>query len=124
MPENVPAFVLLAGALTLTILFESLIAFLLGERRGIFYGAMVCINVMTNLSLNLFLLALYRIGMTQVFGIVLLCEAGIVLAEWRLLLLVFPKQKRRMFLLSLAMNGGSFLFGELLFQMLPFQMPS
>ncbi len=116
MLETASVFASLGCALMLTILLESIIAFLLGERSGTFYRAMACINVMTNLSLNLLLLSLYRAGATQVFGIVLLCETLIVLVEWRLLLWVFPKQKQRMFILSLAMNAGSFLFGESLYQ--------
>ena len=101
--------------LFLTILIESGIAWLCRVRELRFYKAMLWINAITNPLLCLFLFQLYRHGMTQVTGIILICETLIVLAEWRLLLAVFPDQKRRVFFLSLAMNAGSYSLGILIY---------
>jgi len=96
--------------LLLTILIESgIIALIYGVRNCRIFWAMVWINCITNPLLSLFL---WHFGSLSPVGIVVAsCEVLIVFVEWWLLVLVFPDQKRRMFLLSLAMNAGSYLFG-------------
>ena len=100
--------------LVLTILLESGIAWLCGVRAGRFFRAMVWINCITNPLLCLFLLHFNDLSRTGF--VVVSCEILIVLVEWRFLLSVFPHQKRRMFLLSLAMNAGSYLFGLTIYE--------
>ena len=99
--------------LLLTILIESGIAWLCGVREGRFFRAMVWINCMTNPLLCLFLLHFDGLSLTGIT--VVGCEVLIVLAEWRLLVSVFPDQSRRMFFLACAMNGGSYLPGLILY---------
>ena len=102
--------------LLLTILIESGIAWLCGVREGRFFRVMVLINCITNPLLCLFLLHFGDYSLTG--GLVVSCEALIILAEWRLLMGVFPHQARCLLFLSLAMNGGSYLFGVTLYNWL------
>ena len=100
--------------LLLTILIESGIAFACRVREFRFYSALFWINAITNPLLCLFVLFLYRFNVPHINGIIFLCELGIIIAEWRLLLWIFPKQKLKMFFLALALNTGSYLLGLLL----------
>ena len=102
--------------LLLTILVESGVAWLCGVRNGRFYRAMVWINCITNPLLCLFLYHFNALSRTG--AVVVSCEVLIVLVEWRLLTSVFPNQQRRLFLLALAMNAGSYLFGLTIYRWL------
>lgn len=104
--------------LVLTILIESVVAWICGVREWKFYKTMLFVNSLTNPLLNLFLLQIYRLQVGGVGGIILLCEIVVVLVEWRILRWIFPGQSRRMFLLSLAMNGTSYLSGLLIYRLL------
>ncbi|MDR2116515.1 MAG: hypothetical protein LBP87_09050 [Planctomycetaceae bacterium] len=100
--------------LLMTILIESAVAWLLGVRETLFYTSMICINLITNPLLCFFLLILYNFDNIPITLITFILEVIIVLVEWRLLVLVFPKQNKRMFGLSLAINCSSYCWGILI----------
>jgi hypothetical protein len=115
MPDSIPQFVLwFLIPYLLTILIESAAAWLLGVREILFYKSMIFINLITNPPLCFFLLVLYHFDNTHVALITIFFEIIIVLIEWRLLVLVFPKKNKNMFWLSLIMNGSSYFFGVLI----------
>jgi hypothetical protein len=117
-PLAMETFLHLLIPLTFTVLIESGIAFLCGEYRLRFYLAMLCINTLTNLPLNVFLGFCYGYGIPCIWTIIGICEVLVVVAEWYLLLFIFPKEKKRMCLYALVMNVGSFFIGLGIYRML------
>jgi hypothetical protein len=103
-------------ALIITILVESIVAFVAGLRKKEELLAILCINVMTNPPLNYFLWLCYDYGLLRVdTTLILSLEAIVVLIEWRLLVYVFGRPSRKMLLLSLLMNFCSYAAGLLIF---------
>ncbi|MDR2755275.1 MAG: hypothetical protein LBC20_06175 [Planctomycetaceae bacterium] len=115
MPDSIPLLVLwFLIPLLMTILLESAAAWLLGVREVLFYESMVFINLITNPSLCFFLLVLYNFDNVPITLVTIIFEIIIVLIEWRLLVLVFPKKSKNMFRLSLIMNCSSYFLGVLI----------
>jgi hypothetical protein len=107
---------LIAEALLLTAAIEIVIAWLFGLRSKTDLLTILVINILTNPLLN-YLILVNRyfdlIQLTQVLVWVL--EVCVVLVEWRLLVYTFRLGTRKMLILSLVMNGFSYLAGLFLF---------
>lgn len=107
-------FLTMAICLALTILLEGAAAFLLGVRTLHGQTTVLLANVMTNplvVSLNILMTA--RFGQAGYYGSLVVLEAAAFLAE----ALVYrrdPPCRRNPFLLSLLLNGFSFLTGLVL----------
>ena len=103
-------------ALLVTIIVESAVAFAAGLRKKKELLAILCINIITNPPLNYFLWLCYHYGILRVdAALILPLEALVVLIEWRLLVYVFGRDSREMFLLSFVMNFCSYAAGLLIF---------
>lgn len=99
-------------ALTLTIIIELFVAFIVGFRKKDDIPVFVLINLITNPFLNyIFIINDYFFLIDLGFPAILLLEALVVLVEWRLLVFVFGKTRKRLLLLSFLMNLCSFLVG-------------
>lgn len=100
------------SALILTILIESITAYMLGYRGKLLYLTLLLINIMTNPTINLVLLLIYQMNnYTAYITSQLLLEILVVIVEWRLLKYTYPKEKKSLLLLSIIMNSASYLFG-------------
>ncbi len=105
-------------ALSLTILIETSVAVLLGQRNGRFLLVVLLVNIITNPLANYLIFLNQSLGIVKpVLLFVFLLEAGVVVAEWRLFVYSLPHARPRVpFLaLSIAMNATSFLLGVFLF---------
>jgi len=98
-------------ALLLTVVIEGGVAWLFGFRTARSQLALAMINCITNPALNYLLLVLAWRGVAVTLALVAALEVLVVLVEWGLLVYVFEKPKRRLFMLSLAANTASFLAG-------------
>jgi hypothetical protein len=99
-----------AIAFLLTILVEVAVALLLGYRKRNELACVVWVNVFSHPLLN-FLVSIIRSSrpLSTRDPIIIFFEAGVVLLEWQLLCYALPRyQKRSLFLLSAAMNIGSY----------------
>ena len=94
-------------ALTLTILIELGVLWLLMERRRKVLALSVVINVLTNVPLNLVVMHLGYSTMTVLIGELLVF---IIEALWYL---IFIRDLRKAFIYSLLCNAVSFLIGLL-----------
>ncbi len=102
-------------ALLLTVAIEAAAAWCFGFRTARAQLALAMINCLTNPALNLLLVLLAWSGVQVGLPLVSLLEVGVVLVEWGLLVYVFGGSKRRLLVLSLAVNTASFLAGVMLF---------
>jgi hypothetical protein len=96
------------------------VAFALGLRTRVAVLAVICINLITNPVLNLLSYASTRLWdwQTSVVTVTLVlvgAEAVVVVAEWGLLAWALGGARRRLLLVSLAMNAASALAGVILF---------
>lgn len=99
-------------ALMLTIIIESMTAYMLGYKGKLFYLTLSLINIITNPSINLILMLVYQINnYTAYITSQFLLEILVVIVEWWLLKYTFPKEKRSLLFLSIIMNSASYLFG-------------
>lgn len=106
-----------AESLILTIVIEVIIAWLFGLRTQKEFLTVILINLITNPLLNyLILVNGYFHLVSQVNVLILGLEAGVVLAEWRLLVYVLRQGVKKMLALSAAINATSFLAGFLFFR--------
>lgn len=114
--EMISTFVGFLLALTLTLIIELAVVYLLGLRKRNFFKVVFLVNVATNPVLNL-ILAVFGRGFdgTLLFIFTLLLEIIVIYVEYRMIMYVFSKQftKERLFKLVLIMNGPSFLTGLL-----------
>jgi hypothetical protein len=105
-----------ATAFLLTVLLEVAVALLLGFRKRSELLCVVAVNVFSHPLLVYLLWAIDSLRLRPI-GVIetLLLEAGVVVVEWRLLRFALPRRPTlRLLLLSLAMNGVSYLSGILL----------
>jgi hypothetical protein len=106
-----------AEALFLTIAIEFGVAWIFRLRSKTELLTIAFINLITNPLLNyLILVNGYFQLISQNIILVLILEVGVVLVEWRLLLYVLRQDVRKMFILSVVMNGLSYIAGLLIFR--------
>jgi hypothetical protein len=99
-------------ALVLTIIIEAGVSWIFGLRGKKGLGSVALVNVITNPVLNYIVLLnsfFHLVDRADVLIIIL--EAGVVLAEWVLLRWALRQAAVKMFVLSLVMNAASFLAG-------------
>jgi predicted neutral ceramidase superfamily lipid hydrolase len=102
-------------ALALTLIIEIPTAFVLGFRKKEELLAVVGVNLVTNPPLNFFIQLNSQIKLIPLsFSLIILLEAIVVIIEFLLFSLVLKRGKKKLFLLALAMNTASFLFGLLI----------
>jgi hypothetical protein len=93
-------------ALVATLIIELPVALLLGLRSKLEIGAVVLVNVVTNLTLNSILRV---IPAYQTREMLWMLEIVVVLAEWGLLYYALKEKPTKLFFVSLVMNACSFL---------------
>lgn len=101
-------------ALLFTLLVELVIAIFFGFKTKIDFIAIVLVNLITNPTLNYWLLlnrnfSLIEINLTST----LLLELIVILVEWKLLVFSLPRKSKRLLVLSLIMNVCSYTLGFL-----------
>ena len=101
-------------AVLLTVLIETPILALWGARKGDELLVVVSANVVTNLTLSLFLTL---VSSAALIPVVLLPEAAVTAAEYGIFRLAFGR-RRRLFAVTLAANVLSFCLGLLLWPLL------
>ncbi len=96
--------------LFLTIFIEIIVLLLFKERRlKVLFGS-ICINVVTNLSLNLILLALRNTNIIWYIVCLIVGEVLVLFLEWLYYYLLI-KDKKRSFFYSFYCNSISFILG-------------
>jgi hypothetical protein len=102
-----------AIAFLLTLVLEVVVALLLGYRKRVEIACVVLVNVFSWPLLNYLIWVVGSLRSDPVSTPeILLFEAGVVVVEWGLLCYALPRHsKRRLLLLSLAMNGASYAAG-------------
>ena len=109
-----------AEALLLTLAVELAVAWLLGLRSRTQLLSIVLINVVTNPLLNYLLLVNgYFHLVVQTRALTVCLEAGVVLAEWALLVWALRLKTTKMLALSVVMNASSYFAGLLILARLP-----
>ena len=104
------------AAFILTTVIEVGVAWLCKLRSERELGTVLLINVVTNPLLNyLMVINGYFHLVSQTFILILCLEAGVVLAEWRLLVYALRRRATRMLALSFGINACSFLAGLIVF---------
>ena len=101
--------------LSLTIVIEGGIAYLLGFRTKRAMLAVALINVITHVILNYLLLVLSYLGIDTTFAFIGILEVLVMIAEWQMLVYVFHNPKWRFLIIATLANGTSFFVGVLLF---------
>jgi len=113
------AFLSIVVALVFTLAIELVVAAFYSRKRR-FLVAVILVNLITNPLMNLFLYFNALAGVfSQSLMLILLLEAAVVLAEAGFFVWVRIGSKKKMLLLSFAINACSFAGGILLFG-LPF----
>lgn len=102
----------LAVPLALTLIIESLVLYLLKERRKKVYFLSIEMNVITNISLNL--IGYYIIEQLWVYVIVVILLETIIWIIEGLGYYFVIKDRRKAILYTLACNGMSFFLGTIL----------
>ena len=111
----IEAVFMLLSALALTIAVECVVAWAAGL-RGANLRVVIWLNLITNPVLNYLLIVNRHYGIIDItWGLVAGLETGVVILEWLGLVHVLGLDKWKMLALALAMNGGSFLAGWLIF---------
>jgi hypothetical protein len=106
-----------AIAFLATIVLEVAVAIVLGYRRRSELACVVWINIFSHPLLNYLVWTIYlvRSGPIGLAGMLFL-ECFVVIIEWQLLRYALPKRRiASLFVLSLIMNGVSYLGGILFF---------
>jgi hypothetical protein len=103
-------------AFALTIVLEVITAVLLGFRTRLQIAAVIAVNVFSHPLLHVVFWVIGSIRSAPVGAVgVLLLEGAVVVVEWQLLCFALRRYSRfQLFILSLAMNGVSYLAGLLL----------
>ncbi|MBN1580290.1 MAG: hypothetical protein JXA89_06280 [Anaerolineae bacterium] len=101
--------------LLLTVAVEWSVACLLGFRTKQFALAVILINLITHPALNYFILFLVYLNLDPGLGLVIVLEVAVALVEWRLLVYVFDRPRKKLFLLAVLANLASFITGLILF---------
>lgn len=100
--------------LSLTLIIETFVAFILGHRNKFVLLSVIFINLITNPLLNYFLwINGYFYFIEPNIWNILILEIMVVFIEWGLLMFALKQRPRRLFLLSLVMNSASFGVGFL-----------
>lgn len=102
-------------ALSLTLVIEGGIAYLLGFRKRQYILTLAMINVVTHVILNYLILVLGYLDIDVTFTLIVILEILVVIVEWLLLIYVFRDPKGRFLITSLLANAMSFFIGLLLF---------
>ena len=103
-------------ALLLTEIVEITVALFLGYRRPPEIIAVILVNLVTNPSLNYLLFLNDHFGVIRErFPLILFLEAAVVFIEWAFLVFALRRNKKSLFVLSLAMNTCSYVTGGLIF---------
>lgn len=97
----------LLGALALTLVTEVPVAFALGLRRRPQILAVIYVNLLTNPTLNLIAAAVWSGLPSALLPTLLSLEAGVVVAEWRLLSWAIGGSSGRLLLVAAVMNAAS-----------------
>ena len=100
-------------AFFLTILIEVAVAFILGYRNRRALLTVICVNLITHPILHYLLFLNWFFPLLPSFFLLLMLEVAATLAEWRLLIYALRKKWTSMLLLSVSMNGISFIVGIL-----------
>jgi hypothetical protein len=100
-------------ALALTIIIEGGVAFLFGLRERRLLLAVAMINVITNVPLNYLILVFGYLRITVPWQLIVVLEAAVVVAEWRLMVYAFRMPARRLLWLAIVANALSFVAGWL-----------
>jgi hypothetical protein len=106
----------LAIAFLLTVILEIIVACLFGYRKRHEFAAIFWVNT-CSYPLSIFLVLLISKLRDISLGMqgILILEIAVVLLEWQLLCFALPKEKKYfLFILSLTMNGISYVAGLLL----------
>ena len=104
--------IILLVCAALTVLIETPFMFLMGYRKRDEVALILCVNVVTNLLLNLSLGFLFGGGSDS--ALIYLFEAAVVAVEYILYSLAFGASMR-LFLITLAANCLSYCLGLLIF---------
>jgi len=102
-------------ALSLTLIIEGCVAYLMGLRGRTYVLAVAIINVITHVLLNYLLLVLGYLSIGVSFALTIVLEILVVIAEWQLLVYIFRNPKVRFLITALLANTASFLTGILVF---------
>ncbi len=104
-------------AFLLTIVLEVAVALVLGYRRRHEIACVVLVNVFSHPLANYLVWIIGELRSTPIRPLeILLLEAAVVIVEWLLLCYALPRRRKSgLFVLSLAMNSGSYLAGTLIF---------
>ena len=105
----------LFSACVLTVVIETAFLALCGYRSAAFLALCVCVNIVTNILLNLSIVPLAK--MVDITYFVYVLEAAVVAAEYFVYTLT-EGRSRRLFLLTLAANAlsygaGLFIYGHI-----------
>jgi len=109
-------FLLIGVALLLTIAIEIAVAIILGYKKKEELLVIFGVNLITNPIVNYFVMLLTQLA-AYLFSIplLLLFEIVVVIFEAKILSFVLKKGTKEMLILSIWMNGTSFLLGIILF---------
>ena len=104
-----------AIAFLLTIVLEVAVALLLGYRRRLEIASVALVNVFSHPLVNYLIWVADSLRAVPVGALeILLLEVGVVIVEWLLLCYALPQRRKSgLFVLSLVMNGVSYLAGSL-----------
>lgn len=107
------------SALLLTVIIESIVAFIMRYRGKFFYLVLILVNIITNPAINFILLLVYQLGIYKLYIIAqVTLEIFVVIVEWKILKYAFPEEKKSLLLLSFSMNSASYIFGSLILKLL------
>lgn len=103
-----------AIAFLITLVLEVAVALLFGYRKRVEIACVVLVNLFSWPLLNCTIWVVDSLRSVPLgTSAILLFEAGIVIVEWQLLCYALPRHPRfRLLLLSLTMNGISYLVGD------------
>jgi len=103
------------AALLLTLIVESLVAFLFGYRNRRDISCVILVSLVTNPILNfIFLSNNYFAFLTVNSWTIFAMESMVVLSEWLMLSYVLRDKPKKLLLLSITMNACSYLAGAVL----------
>jgi hypothetical protein len=103
-----------AVALSITLLAELPLAFVLGFRGRKTLLCIALVNIITNPAANWFWSLFAYFGQATIWA-VLVIESVVVVVEWKFLEYITETKSATLLLASLAMNATSFTVGVLLF---------
>lgn len=103
-------------ALLITEIVEIVVAYLMGYRGKYFFTILVLTNMLTNPVLNYTLTVLIYLDILNFHSfVIIIFEIIVVWVEFRIFIYTIQRDKKDLFLLSLAINSASYLVGLLFF---------